>query len=182
MGQHSRGDCLDRTNANLKQRSFFNPVIENIDGTRFADGDEDGRHYWLTPPDLMKELDDEFNFDFDTCPHPIPEGFDGLTADWGRSCYVNPPFGSVLVNGKKRGPTAWARRAIEEYKQGKRIVMVYPIDKWIHMILEAGAEVRNLGDVRWCAIEDGKPGKGTGRWVACFVLEPGSTEHAQEGK
>ena len=102
----------------MKQRNFFNPVIENIDGTRFADGDGDGRHYWLTPPDLMKQLDDEFHFDFDTCPHPIPEGFDGLTAEWGRSCYVNPPFGSVLVNGKKRGPTAWARKAIEEHKQG----------------------------------------------------------------
>ena len=40
----------------------------------------------------------------------------------------------------------------------------------VRALLEAGAEVRNLGDVRWCAIEDGKPGKGTGRHIAAFVL------------
>lgn len=156
----------------MKQRSFFPPVIENIEGTKFADGDADGRHYWLTPPDLMEQLDSEFHFDFDPCPYPLPEGFDGLTCDWGQSNYVNPPFGAVLHNGKKKGPTAWARKAIEEYKAGKRVVMVYPIDKWIHMMLEAGAVIRNLGDVKWLATEDRQPGKGTGRWVACFVLDP----------
>jgi len=41
-------------------------------------------------------------------------------------------------------------------------VLVYPIDKWILMLLAAGAEVRNLGDVRWLATEDGSVGKGTG--------------------
>lgn len=41
------------------------------------------------------------------------------------------------------------------------------------MILSAiGTKVRNLGDVRWCAIEDGSAGKGTGRHIACFILEP----------
>ena len=30
----------------------------------------------------------------------------------------------------------------------------------------------NLGDVRWLATEDGSIGKGTGRHIACFVLEP----------
>jgi hypothetical protein len=52
------------------------------------------------------------------------------------------------------------------------VVMVYPIDKWVLMLLDAGAEVRNLKDVRWCSIEDGLPGKGTGRHIACFILEP----------
>ena len=39
-----------------------------IDGTQFADGGKDGKHYWLTPPDLMKRLDDRFQFDCDACP------------------------------------------------------------------------------------------------------------------
>ena len=30
----------------------------------------------------------------------------------------------------------------------------------------------NLGDVKWCATEDGSQGKGTGRHIACFVLTP----------
>lgn len=133
----------------------------------------DGRHYWLTPPDLMYQLNAEFAFDFDPCPYPKPDDFDGLRCEWGMSSYVNPPFGAYVdFDGKKRGPTAWAKKAIAEHKKGKRVVLVYPIDKWVLMLLAAGAKVRNLGDVRWCATEDGKPGPGTGRHVACFVLDP----------
>ena len=133
---------------------------------------DDGKHYWLTPPELYDELFTEFGFDFDPCPYPKPDDFDGLTCEWGQSNYVNPPFGSIIHEGRKKGPTAWVRKALEERAKGKRVVFVYPIDKWILMLLAAGAEVRNLGDVRWCATEDGTPGKGTGRHIACFVLEP----------
>lgn len=132
---------------------------------------DDGKHYWLTPPDLKARLQAEFSFDFDACPYPKPDDFDGLTCEWGRSTYVNPPFGSVMHNGKKKGPTAWMRKAIAEHAKGKRVVVVYPVDKWVLMMLAAGAKVRNLGDVRWCATEDGSAGNGTGRHVACFVLE-----------
>ncbi len=114
---------------------------------------QDGKHYWLTPPTLMQDMQLEFDFDFDPCPYPQPEGFDGLTCEWGWSNYVNPPF---------KGPTAWVRKALAEHKN----------DKWIHLLLEAGAEVRNLKDVKWCSIEDGQPGKGTGRHIAMFILEP----------
>lgn len=134
----------------------------------------DGKHYWLTPLDLMDDLQREFEFDFDPCPFPKPEGFNGLKSEWGESNYVNPPFGSYtdLSDGKKKGPTAWARKCIEEFKKGKRVVMVYPIDKWVLMMLENGAVVRNLKDVRWRATEDGSAGPGTGRHVACFILDP----------
>lgn len=140
---------------------------------KFHDGNGDnGKHYWLTPPDLYAELNAEFNFSFDPCPYPKPDEFDGLTCEWGASSYVNPPFGSIMHDGKKKGPTAWARKAIVEQQKGKRVVLVYPIDKWILMLLAAGAQVRNLGDVKWLATEDGSAGKGTGRHIACFVLEP----------
>lgn len=133
----------------------------------------DGKHYWLTPPELYRALDAEFSFDFDPCPHPLPTGFDGLTCEWGKSNYVNPPFGSIIHEGRKKGPTAWVRKAIEENAKGKRVVMVYPLDKWVLMMLTAvGSTVRNLGDVRWVSVEDGKPGNGTGRHIACFILEP----------
>jgi len=143
------------------------------DQNKFHQGNgEDQKHYWLTPPDLMADLQAEFSFDFDPCPFPKPDDFDGLTCDWGRSNYVNPPFGSIIHEGRKKGPTAWMRKAIEEHKKGKRVVVVYPVDKWILMMLAAGAKVRNLGDVRWLATEDKTQGKGTGRHIACFVLEP----------
>ena len=134
---------------------------------------DDGKHYWLTPPALYAALDAEFHFDFDPCPYPLPEGFDGLTCEWGQSSYVNPPFGSIIHHGKKKGPTAWVRKAIDEQAKGKRVVLVYPVDKWVLMILSSiGTKVRNLGDVRWCATEDGSIGKGTGRHIAAFILEP----------
>lgn len=133
---------------------------------------DNGKHYWLTPPELFAQLDAEFGFDFDPCPFPKPDDFDGLTTEWGESNYVNPPFGTIIHEGRKKGPTAWARKAIEESAKGKRVVLVYPIDKWVLMLLAAGAEVRNLKDVRWHATEDGSEGPGTGRHIACFVLDP----------
>jgi len=134
---------------------------------------DDGKHYWLTPPELYARLDAEFAFTFDPCPHPLPATFDGLTCEWGVSNYVNPPFGSIIHQGKKKGPTAWVRKALEEVAKGKTVVLVYPIDKWVLMLLAAiGADVRNLGDVRWHSTEDGQPGKGTGRHIACFILKP----------
>src|SRR3546814_11369667 len=71
---------------------------------------------------------------------------------------VNPPFGSIIHQGRKKGPTAWMRKAIEEQRKGKLSVVVYPVDKWVLMMLEAtGAKnVRNLGEVKWCATEIGR--------------------------
>ena len=139
---------------------------------KFSNGnDVDKKHYWLTPPDLYETLDKEFKFDFDPCPFPLPDGFDGLTCDWKNSNYVNPPFGSIIHQGKKKGPTAWIRRSIEENKKGKQVVFLYPVDKWILMMIKAGAEVRNLGDIKWLATEDKTPGKGSARHIACFILK-----------
>mgnify|MGYP001603952526 FL=1 len=126
------------------------------------EGAPDGKHYWLTPPDLYRALDNEFHFDFDPCPYPQPEGFDGLTAEWGISNYVNPPF---------KGPTAWVRKAILESQKGKTVVLVFPIDKWVHYMIAAGAEIRNLKDVKWCSIEDNLPGNGTGSLDRCVYTE-----------
>jgi len=127
------------------------------------------KHYWLTPPDPMEALNQEFNFDFDPCPFPRPEGFDGLTAEWGQSNYVNPPF-------KNSTPSAWARKAIAENKKGKRVVMVFPPwGHWVSMLLEAGATIRNLGNVKWLATEDRMPGTGMGRDIIAFILEPPRT-------
>lgn len=146
-----------------------------------AGNGDDGKHYWLTPPDVMAKLVADFGpFDFDPCPYPKPEGFDGLTCEWGMRNYVNPPFGSIMHQGpndkkpKKKGPTAWMRKAIEESNKGKLVVIVYPVDKWVLMMMKAvGAEnVINLGDIKWCATEDGSQGKGTGRHIAAFILRP----------
>ena len=131
----------------------------------------DGKHYWLTPPELYETLDAEFRFDFDPCPYPLPAGFDGLSCEWGQRNYVNPPFGSIVHQGKKKGPTAWVRKALLEQSKGKLVVLVYPVDKWL-LMMPLGTKVRNLGDVKWLPIEGGAAGKGTGRHIAAFILEP----------
>lgn len=136
--------------------------------------------FGLIPPEIYGPLNAEFHFDHDPCPYPKPDDYDGLTSEWGQSNWVNPPFGSIMHQGpedknpKKKGPTAWVRKAITEWMKGKLVVLVYPIDKWILMLLKALGivEIRNLGDVKWLATEDGTPGKGTGRHIACFILRP----------
>ena len=79
-----------------------------------------------------------------------------------------------MHEGKKKGPTAWVRKAIIEHQKGKTVVLVYPVDKWVLMLVNeifgVEAEIRNLGDVKWLATEDASPGKGTGRHIACFIL------------
>jgi len=150
-----------------------------IKGTKFADGAaSDGKHYWLTPPAMLEDLRREFGELFDACPYPCPQEFDGLTAPWGPVTYINPPFGSIIHRGRKKGVTAWVRRAIAEQENGNTSIIVYPLDKWILMLLAAGAEVTNLGDVKWHATEDGSEGKGTGRHIARFVLR-GRTAEAE---
>lgn len=139
---------------------------------------DDGKHYWLTPPAMLAAIVAEFckpgQKIFDPCPFPLPEGFDGLTCEWGEVNYVNMPFGSIMHEGKKKGPTAWVRKAIEEWLKGKTVILVFPIDKWVLMLVKAifgeHGDIRNLGDVKWLATEDGSAGKGTGRHIAEFIL------------
>jgi hypothetical protein len=102
--------------------------------------------YWITPPDLYQKLDSEFHFDFDPCPYPYVK--DGIEIGWGKSNYVNPPFRKKdSKNG--HGPTAFVRKAIEENKLGKTVVLAIPVQSYVNMLIEAGAELRSLGRVRW---------------------------------
>lgn len=115
-------------------------------------------HFWLTPKDLYKKLDDEFHFDFDPCPYPRPEGYNSLDLPWGKMNYVNPPFRSKdTADG--RGPTAFVRKAIEESKKGNHSVLMIPTQSYVNILLEAGAELRSAGRVRWISGKNGEPCK-----------------------
>ncbi len=71
-----------------------------------------------TPTDLYKELDKEYNFDFDPCPlDPQPKS-NGLQIAWKKSNFVNPPYDKV-------GP--WIEKAIKEATDfGNKSVFLIP--------------------------------------------------------
>ncbi|MDR1885006.1 MAG: phage N-6-adenine-methyltransferase, partial [Synergistaceae bacterium] len=111
--------------------------------------------YWLTPPDVYAALDAEFCFDFDPCPHPRPGGFNGLAVPWGASNYVNPPF--CRKDAPEGGPSAFARKAIAERALGRTSVIILPVPNSIGLLLEAGAEIRYGGQIRWLDADTRKP-------------------------
>lgn len=125
------------------------------------------KEYWLTPPELYAELNAEFNFDFDPCPYPW-NGIDGTEIEWGNSTYLNPPFRkSDGKNGK--GPTAFIRKAIAENKKGKTVVIVINTNAFINMLINAGAEMRSLGRVKWLDGKTKEPWKSPSN-TTCFIL------------
>ena len=111
--------------------------------------------YWITPPELYKSLDAEFNFNFDPCPYPRPGGYNGLWGPWGKMNYCNPPFRKT--DGNTDGPTAFVRKAIIEQQQGNSTVLLLPVQSYVNLLLEAGAELRSAGRTKFLEVLTGEP-------------------------
>lgn len=109
------------------------------------------KRYWKTPPTMMENIQDRWNFDFDPCPHPRPDGFDGLEVEWGKRNWVNPPFTG--------GVTKWIRKAIAERDKGNMSVIILPIYqvRAVSILDDAGAIIEYAGKPRWLALEDDEP-------------------------
>src|SRR3990167_895262 len=133
--------------------------------TALMPGNEDKVGVWLTPPDLMAQLQAEFDFDFDAAPYPRPAGFDGIKEPWGKRTWCNPPFGA------KMSILPWARKAAQEARDGKMVVLIGPIYSWTEPLLDAGADVRFVGRLSWRR-PDGKAAKGSSQPSALFILRP----------
>lgn len=100
---------------------------------------------WATPKELYDKLNSEFNFDFDPCP--LNPKKDGLTIEWGKSNFVNPPYSRKLKE-------AFVVKAIQESYKGKTCVMLLPVStstKLFHSyILPNAKDIRFLkGRVRF---------------------------------
>lgn len=91
---------------------------------------------WRTPRDLYSDLADEFNFTFDPCP--FKANFDGLKCDWGKRCFVNPPYSKV----KEFLIKAW-----EEIHNGNTDIAIFLTfantdTAWFHDFIYGKAEIR----------------------------------------
>ena len=132
----------------------------------------------LTPPEFYKQLDEEFHFDFDPCPYPRPEGFNGLEVEWGKSNYCNPLFWGG-------GITAWVRKAIAEAEKGKLTVLNLPVDGWVALLIEKAdpktvkIEIRVRRDWYWITPEGKK--KKPSRPCLLWVIKPNSLPILKDG-
>jgi len=141
------------------------------DGSERPNRDEaPERRYWLTPPELYRELECEFHFTFDPCPYPPPDGWNALGIEWGKVNYVNPPFRrDDVVQGRRI--TAFVRKAIAEQASGNLSVLVLPVHDHVTTLFTAGAEMRPLGQVPFLEVETRRPAPHPPN-VALFVLRP----------
>ena len=101
------------------------------------DGNEASNH-WETPEWLYNKLNKEFNFDFDPCP--LHSTFDGLTTEWGKSNYINPPYDRILK-------PKFIQKAFDEWQKGKTCVLLIPSatgTKQFHELILPHAEIRFL--------------------------------------
>ena len=121
----------------------------------------------LTPPELYAPLNDLYHFDNDPCPWPRPDGFDGLTAPWGRENFVNPLFWGG-------GLTAWVRRALAERKLGNGSVLTLPLDRWVCLLLDAANEgVVSFTPRRdWSFLTPGGERRKSSHPIVVFRLKP----------
>jgi site-specific DNA-methyltransferase (adenine-specific) len=93
-----------------------------------------------TPSGFYAQLDAEFNFDFDPCPlNPTPQ-IDGLSINWGKRCYINPPYGKAV--------RSWLEKALSEIALGNTKLAVFLLPaytdvKWFHeIVLLRAKEIR----------------------------------------
>lgn len=97
---------------------------------------------WETPQTFFDDLNEEFHFDCDVCALPenakcknfyTPKD-DGLSKNWGGTCWCNPPY------GRKVGE--WVKKASEA---DATVVMLLPArtdTKWFHEYIYKKAETR----------------------------------------
>jgi hypothetical protein len=81
----------------------MSPPIPRVPGKRRSVHFSSARADWQTPKWLQQQLDSEFRFDFDPCPHNPT--FDGLAVEWGAVNFVNPPVwqGDWKMDQKRMG-------------------------------------------------------------------------------
>ena len=77
---------------------------------------------WRAPQSLFDKLDKEFNFDSDPCPMKGKPLKNGLSSEWGKRVFVNPPYSEI----KEWVANGWA---MANYNKAI-VVMLIPSRTW----------------------------------------------------
>lgn len=104
---------------------------------RGRDRDGNPTHdHWETPSWLYWQLNKEFKFTLDPCP--LNSTFDGLSIEWGRSNFINPPY-------NRFDKPKFIQKAFDEFNSGKSSVLLIPSVTGtiqFHEIIKPFAQVR----------------------------------------
>ena len=105
---------------------------------------------WPTPEATYAALNAEFAFNDDPCP--LGGVVNGLTREWGTSCFVNPPYSDI---------PAWMDKAACEAKAGKTVVLLVPArtdTRWWHTYAMRASEIRFIkGRLKFGGAKNGAP-------------------------
>lgn len=91
--------------------------------------------HWATPKAVYEDLNREFHFVDDPCPL---NGTGGLERDWISPVFCNPPYSDIKT---------WAKKAFDEARQGKTVVLLVPSrtdTRWWHEYIMQASEIRFL--------------------------------------
>jgi hypothetical protein len=92
--------------------------------------------------------------------------------------YVNPIFRKKDSISGKDGPTAFVHKAILEQQKGNSSFLTIPTQSYVNLLLEAGAELRSLGRVRWLDVDTKEPMKSPSN-ITGFYLKGQVTERGK---
>jgi len=105
---------------------------------------------WQTPRGLFRDLNEEFNFNFDPCP--LNSIFDGLQVKWDKRCFINPPYSRIKD---------FLIKAHYEIQQGNTDIAVFLTfsntdTAWFHDYIYPKAEIRFIRGRLKFLDQDGK--------------------------
>ena len=93
---------------------------------------------WMTPPELLNKLKEEFGELYDPCPANHDFSFDGLDIAWSKElvCFVNPPYSQIAL---------WVEKCYTEWLAGSKIILLIPArtdTRYFHNFINDNAKVR----------------------------------------
>ncbi len=114
---------------------------------------------WRTPQSLFDKLDKEFNFDSDPCSMKDKPLKRGLSEEWGKRVFVNPPYSDI---------SGWVANCWAMSKSRELVVMLIPSrtdTKWWHDYVMKSDEIRFIkGRLKFSGHKNSAP------FPSCIVI------------